>query len=159
MPSELQSTLEITSYAEDELALILPLNHPFSSSEFIKKEDLYRLRFIALNPQSTIRNVIESTLTQHGIDSSYLRIEMELNSIEAIKNAVNSGLGAAFVSVSAISKELELNMLHWAKIEGITIKRTLSILLNPKRYYSNVSQIFKEEILEMVSVSSTPPIT
>ena len=84
---------------------------------------------------------------------------MELNSIEAIKNAVNSGLGAAFVSVSAISKELELNMLHWAKIEGITIKRTLSILLNPKRYYSNVSQIFKEEILEMVSVSSTPPIT
>ena len=159
VPSELQSTLEITSYAEDELALILPLNHPFSSSEFIKKEDLYRLRFIALNPQSTIRNVIESTLTQHGIDSSYLRIEMELNSIEAIKNAVNSGLGAAFVSVSAISKELELNMLHWAKIEGITIKRTLSILLNPKRYYSNVSQIFKEEILEMVSVSSTPPIT
>ena len=54
---------------------------------------------------------------------------MELNSIEAIKNAVHSGLGAAFVSVSAISKELELDMLHWAKIEGITIKRTLSILL------------------------------
>ena len=54
---------------------------------------------------------------------------MELNSIEAIKNAVHSGLGAAFVSVSAITKELELDMLHWAKIEGITIKRTLSILL------------------------------
>ena len=34
---------------------------------------------------------------------------MELNSIEAIKNAVQSGLGAAFVSVSAISKELELD--------------------------------------------------
>jgi len=31
---------------------------------------------------------------------------MELNSIEAIKNAVQSGLGAAFISVSAITKEL-----------------------------------------------------
>ena len=150
VPQELQKDLKIISYAEDELALILPLSHPFSSLDFIQKEDLYRIRFIALNTQSTIRTVIENTLAQHGIDSSYLKIEMELNSIEAIKNAVHSGLGAAFVSVSAITKELELDMLHWAKIEGLTIKRTLSILLNPKRYYSNATQIFKEEILEML---------
>ena len=72
------------------MALILPVSHPFSSLKYIQKEDLYRLRFIALNTQSTIRNVIESTLTQNGIDSSYFKIEMELNSIEAIKNAVHS---------------------------------------------------------------------
>lgn len=149
VPQELKRDLEITPYAEDELALIIPTAHPFSSLKCIQKEDLYRLRFIALNTQSTIRNVIESTLTQNGIDSSYFKIEMELNSIEAIKNAVHSGLGAAFVSVSAISKELELGILHWAKIEGITIKRTLSIVVNPKRYHSNATKIFKEEILEM----------
>ena len=80
---------------------------------------------------------------------------MELNSIEAIKNAVNSGLGAAFVSVSAINKELELGMFHWAKIDGITIKRTLSVLLNHKRYYSSATQIFKEEILGMLVKSSS----
>ena len=81
VPQELQKDLRITSYAEDELALILPLSHPFSTLEFIQKEDLYRIRFIALNTQSTIRNVIDNTLIQHGIDSSYLKIEMELNSI------------------------------------------------------------------------------
>lgn len=149
VPRELKNALELTPYAEDELALILPVSHPFSSLKYIQKEDLYRLRFIALNTQSTIRNVIENTLTQNGIDSSYFKIEMELNSIEAIKNAVHSGLGAAFVSVSAISKELELGILHWAKIEGITIKRTLSIVVNPKRYHSNATKIFKEEILDM----------
>ena len=149
VPQELKSDLELTPYAEDELALILPISHPFSSLKYIQKEDLYRLRFIALNTQSTIRNVIENTLTQNGIDSSYFKIEMELNSIEAIKNAVHSGLGAAFVSVSAISKELELGILHWAKIEGITIKRTLSIVVNPKRYHSNATKIFKKEILDM----------
>ena len=155
VPQELKSDLELTPYAEDELALILPTDHPFSSLKYIQKEDLYRLRFIALNTQSTIRNVIENTLTQNGIDSNYFKIEMELNSIEAIKNAVNSGLGAAFVSVSAITKELELGMFHWAKIDGVTIKRTLSILLNPKRYYSNATQIFKEEILGMLVTSSS----
>ena len=155
IPQEIKETLEVISYAEDELALILPLSHSFASKEFIQKEDLYRLHFIALNTQSSIRNVIENTLIQHGIDSNYFKIEMELNSIEAIKNAVNSGLGAAFVSVSAITKELELGMFHWAKIDGVTIKRTLSILLNPKRYYSNATQIFKEEILSMLVNSSS----
>ena len=149
VPKELNNVLQVTSYAEDELALILPISHPFSSLEFIRKEDLYRLRFIALDTQSTIRNVIDDTLKQNGIDSGYFKIEMELNSVEAIKNAVQSVLGAAFVSVSAISKELDLDMLHWAKIEGITIKRTLSIITNPKRYHSNVTKLFKEELLEI----------
>jgi DNA-binding transcriptional LysR family regulator len=154
IPIELRNTLEITSYAEDELALILPITHPFSSLESIQKEDLYRLKFIALDTESTIRRVIESNLSQNGIDSRYFKIEMELNSVEAIKNAVQSGLGAAFVSVSAISKELELNMLHWAKIEGVTIKRTLSVISNPNRYYSNTTKIFKNEILGMLFNSS-----
>lgn len=155
IPHELQNTLEIISYAEDELALILPLSHSFASREFIQKEDLYRLNFIFLNTQSTIRNVIENTLVQHGIDSKYFKIEMELNSIEAIKNAVHSGLGAAFVSVSAITKELELGMFHWAKIDGIIIKRTLSVLLNPQKYYSDATQIFKEELLSMLVTSTS----
>ena len=50
VPQELQNDLEITSYAEDELALILPLSHPFSTLEFIQKEDLisitiYRFKY------------------------------------------------------------------------------------------------------------------
>lgn len=154
IPIDLENVLEIISYAEDELALILPISHPFSTVENIQKEDLYRLKFIALDSQSTIRNVIESILLQNGIDSKYFKIEMELNSIEAIKNAVQSGLGASFVSVSAISKELELKMLHWAKIEGVTVKRTLSIIMNPKRYNANLTRIFKEEILDMFLAST-----
>ena len=154
VPQELDNILQITPYAEDELALILPKLHPFSKLEYIQKEDLYRLRFIALDTQSTIRSVIENTLTQSGIDSRYFKIEMELNSIEAIKNAVQSGLGAAFVSVSAISKELELGILHWAKIEDVTIKRTLSILMNPKRYYANPIKNFEKEIMEILLTSA-----
>lgn len=149
IPSELQQVLQVTSYAEDELALILPKSHPFSTSANIKKEDLYRLRFIALDTQSTIRTVIDQILNQNGIDSSRFMIEMELNSIEAIKNAVQSGLGAAFVSVSAIAKELELGILHWAKIENVTIKRMLSIIINPNRYRSKAAETFTQEILTL----------
>nr|YP_009391974.1 transcription regulator of Rubisco operon [Periphykon beckeri]ARW60322.1 transcription regulator of Rubisco operon [Periphykon beckeri] len=149
VPHELKDILQITSYAEDELALILPISHAFSKVSNIQKEDLYRLRFIALDTQSTIRKVIDKILHQYDIDSSRFKIEMELNSVEAIKNAVQSGLGAAFVSVSAIAKELELGIIHWAKIKNVTIKRMLSIIIHPNRYESKATEAFSREILTL----------
>ena len=89
------------------------------------------------------------TLADGNVENTRFKIEMELNSVEAIKNAVQSGLGAAFVSVSAIAKELELGVLQWVKIEDIIIKRTLSIIVNPKKYRSKASEIFSKEILTL----------
>jgi len=147
VPSELQDSLEIIPYAEDELALILPMSHPFAKLDTIYKDDLYKLQFIALDSQSTIRKVIDQVLTRCDIDTRRLKIEMELNSIEAIKNAVQSGLGAAFVSITAIAKELQMGGLHCANIEGVVVKRTLSVIVNPNRYRSKAAEAFINEIL------------
>jgi len=57
----------------------------------IQKEDLYRLKFITLDSQSTIRKVIDKVLTRCDIDTKRLKVEMELNSIEAIKKPYNLG--------------------------------------------------------------------
>lgn len=147
VPLELQDTLTILPYAEDELALILPPSHTLANTKTIQKEDLYELNFIALDSQSTIRKVIDQVLTRHSIDTKRLNIEMELNSIEAIKNAVQSGLGAAFVSVTAIEKELQMQVLHSPKIEGVHVKRTLSVIVSINRYRSKATAAFIEEIL------------
>lgn len=147
VPAELQETLEIVPYAEDELALILPVFHPLAKVDKIQKEDLYKLQFIALDSQSTIRKVIDQVLTRWNIDTKRFKIEMELNSIEAIKNAVQSGLGAAFVSLSAIEKELKNEILHRARIEGVVVKRTLAVIINPNRYRSKAAEAFIKEIL------------
>lgn len=87
---------------------------------------------------------------KNGIDVTRLKVEMELNSIEAIKNAVQSSLGAAFVSVSAITKELELNLLNCVRIEDVKINRKLCIILNPNRYKSKASENFTKEILTLL---------
>jgi DNA-binding transcriptional LysR family regulator len=147
VPAELQDVLNIQAYAEDELALILPVFHPLAKAETIQKDDLYKLQFIALDSQSTIRKVIDQVLSRWGIDPKRLKIEMELNSIEAIKNAVQSGLGAAFVSISAIEKELQMRILHRARFNEIAVKRTLSVIINPNRYRSKAAEAFLKEIL------------
>jgi DNA-binding transcriptional LysR family regulator len=147
IPTELAEYLEVLPYSEDELALILPTFHPFTKLHTIQKEDLYKLQFIALDSQSTIRKVIDHVLVRCGLDTRRFKFEMELNSIEAIKNAVQSGLGAAFVSTSAIVKELQMGMLHRSTIEGVIVKRTLWLIFNPNRYRSKAAEAFSEEIL------------
>jgi DNA-binding transcriptional LysR family regulator len=151
VPLELQSTLEIEPYADDELALVLPVFHPLAQKDVVQREDLYKLGFIALDAQSTIRKVIDQILVRGNIDPRLLKVEMELNSIEAIKNAVQSGLGAAFISVSAIEKELKLGALKRVSVENVVVKRTLSLILNPNRYRSKASEIFISEILPQLS--------
>ena len=86
IPPELQDSLEVRPYAEDEMALILPMFHPFTRLSQIEKDDLYKLQFIALDSQSTIRKVIDQVLTRCGIETRRLKVEMELNTIEAIKD-------------------------------------------------------------------------
>jgi DNA-binding transcriptional LysR family regulator len=147
VPNELQDSLESVAYAEDELALILPTSHPLAQVGTIQLDDLYKLQFIALDSQSTIRKVIDQVLSHCGLETDRLKIEMELNSIEAIKNAVQAGLGAAVVSVSAIEKELDMQLLHRAGVEGVVLKRTLSVIYNPVRYRSKAAEAFSQEIL------------
>ncbi len=146
-PSELQESLTIIPYAEDEMALILPVFHPLAREETIDKEDLYKLNFITLDSQSTIRKVIDNVLIRWEVDPKRLKVEMELSSIEAIKNAVQSGLGVAFVSVKAIEKELQLGILHHAHIKDVELKRTLSLIINPNRYRSKAAEAFSKQIL------------
>ncbi len=157
VPPELQDSLEVIPYAEDEMALILPVFHPFVRLDQIEKDDLYKLQFIALDSQSTIRKVIDQVLTRCGIETRRLKIEMELNTIEAIKNAVQAGLGAAFVSISAIEKELQMGVLHRARIEGVVVNRTLSVIYNPNRYRSKAAEAFTREILPQFATYAPPP--
>lgn len=147
VPTELQDSLKVQSYAEDELALIVPVSHPMAKLNTIDKDDLYKLQFITLDSQSTIRKVIDQVLTRYEIDTRRLKVEMELNSIEAIKNAVQSGLGAAFVSIAAIEKELQMGILHRVTINEVEVKRMLWVIVNPNRYRSKAAEAFSREIL------------
>lgn len=156
VPEDLKKYLEIESFVEDELTLIIPKSHPFATKnkKSINKEDLYHLNFITLNPNSTIRKFIDNILIQNNIETKQFNIIMQLNSIEAIKTAVSLGLGAAFVSSSAIEKEIELETIEIISIENIKITRTLSIITNPECYHSKAFEFFYNE-LRSLKINST----
>jgi DNA-binding transcriptional LysR family regulator len=53
---------------------------------------------------------------------------MEMDSTEAIKSAVEAGLGIAFVSRWAIAKELELGTLKVGQVSGVKIARQFALV-------------------------------
>ena len=148
IPIELRKNLKVENFVEDELALIIPMSHPFAieKKKLINKDDLYHLNFITLNSNSTIRKFIDDILIQNNIETKQFNIIMQLNSIEAIKTAVSLGLGVAFVSSSAIEKEIKLKTIDIVKIDNIKITRTLSIITNRECYKSKAFEFFYTQL-------------
>ena len=149
VPQELKQNLTIEHFVEDKLNLIISNSHPFAKQKKIKKEDLYHLNFITLPSNSTIRKFVDNRLRQNDIETDQLTIIMQLNSIEAIKTAVSLGVGAAFVSSSAIEKEMKLKTLKILEIENILITRTLSIVSNSDSYKSKAFDLFYNELQKL----------
>ena len=143
---DLKKKLTIQPFVSDELSLIIAKSHPFAKKKKINKEDLYCLDFITLNSNSTIKKFIDTILSQNAIDTKQLRTILQLNSIESIKTAVSLGVGAAFVSSSAIEKEIQLQTIGIIKIDNITINRKLSIISNPECYKSKAFEFFYTEL-------------
>ncbi len=156
LPLELNESLQVIPFATDELALVLPTNHPLAKSKELTKEDLYSLRFITLDNQSTTRKVVDQLLSSSGLDVQRLHIEMELNSLEAIKNAVQSNLGAAFLPVVSIERELSGGSIHRAIVADLEVKRELKVITNPGRYSSRASEAFTQDILPLFASSFSP---
>lgn len=155
VPEELKKNLDIENFVEDELILIVPKSHPFALKKHkkINKDDLYHLNFITLNSNSTIRKFIDNILIQNGIETKQFNIIMQLNSIEGIKTAVSLGLGAAFVSSSAIEKEIKLKTVEIIAIENIRITRRLSIITNRQCYRSKALEFFHNELWVLKNIS------
>jgi DNA-binding transcriptional LysR family regulator len=155
VPEELKKNLDIENFVEDELILIVPKSHPFALKKHkkINKDDLYHLNFITLNSTSTIRKFIDNILIQNDIETKQFNIIMQLNSIEGIKTAVSLGLGAAFVSSSAIEKEIKLKTVEIITIENIRITRRLSIITNRQCYRSKALEFFHNELWVLKNIS------
>ena len=144
LPSDLENLLQVIPYATDELALVLPTKHQLANKKELLKEDLYKLNFVTLDSQSTTRKVVDKLLKDSGLDIQRLKIEMELNSLEAIKNAVQSGLGVSFLPVVSIERELAGGSIHKPHLADLEVKRELKLITNPSRYTSRASEAFKK---------------
>jgi LysR family transcriptional regulator, transcriptional activator of the cysJI operon len=113
-------------YMQDELVLITPSNF---APDHLAARQLIESNLLLREQGSGSRAVVENALVKKaGLKLKNFKHVMELDSTEAIKSAVESGLGIGFVSRWAICKELELGMLKEVNVRDLKITRHFSII-------------------------------
>jgi DNA-binding transcriptional LysR family regulator len=112
-------------FMQDELVLILP---PSYESDHMSRSELLASNLLMREQGSGSRRVVEIALEKSDLKLKSFKKVMNLDSTEAIKSAVEAGLGVGFVSRWAISKELELGALKVAQVPGLTVVRQFSLI-------------------------------
>lgn len=135
--------LEITPILEDKLIVVVRPQHPWARRS-ITVEELVDEPFIARERGSTIRSVIEQTLTEMGGIS--LNVHMELGSTTAIKEAVESGLGFSILSHADVQRKLEAGTL--VRVEGLSIPWSFKLVRNPSTPMSDAEEGFYRFVLD-----------
>lgn len=117
--------LRVEPFMEDELVLITSREFPLDR---LSRAQLLACTLLMREQGSGSRRVVENALEKAGCKLKSFQKVMDLDSTEAIKSAVETGLGVGFVSRWAVAKELELNTLKVGQVGGLHILRSFSLI-------------------------------
>jgi DNA-binding transcriptional LysR family regulator len=107
----LNKNLVVELCRKDRLVAIVPPQHPLADRGKIQLKELLESPYIEREEGSGTREVIQEYLTGLGMNVNELHVSMELGSPEAVKGAVEAGMGVAIVSEVSTHKELQLGTL------------------------------------------------
>jgi DNA-binding transcriptional LysR family regulator len=97
---------------EDQLVLVAAPDHELvKRGGKVNASDIVRYPFVSREEGSGTRDVVMQYLMEHKVSPGDMTFSLELGSPEAIKGAVEAGMGITILSRSIIGKELKLNML------------------------------------------------
>ncbi len=94
----------------DQLVVIMPNSHLLATESILHVKDILGHPFICRESGSGTQEAITNYIEKQSPDS-ILNVCFELSSPEAIKGAVEAGMGISIVSRSSIEKELRLGTL------------------------------------------------
>ncbi|MEB2492743.1 LysR family transcriptional regulator [Peribacillus frigoritolerans] len=123
----------VDKFAEDELILVCPSDHPWKDRKEIQLEELGNERMIWRESISGTRLIVENMLREHGILEK-IESYMEIGSTQAIKSAVEAGLGISILPRLTVARELEQGFLREVDIYRINMARNLWLVTKNKRF-------------------------
>jgi len=124
--------LELIPWREDELVVFCAANHPLARKKTLRTKDIKDARWIMREPDSGARHTFERALTGLLPD---INIYLEFKHNEAIKNAVESGLGIGCLSQIVLQKNFANGDLVPLKLPRRDMRRTFYFALPRKRYH------------------------
>jgi len=117
----------------DELMFICPPAHALAKKTSITPQEIVTLPFLCREEGSGTREVINEYLEDNKVSAHDLNLCMEFGSPEAIKSAVEAGLGVSIVSRATVGKELKLKTLVALPLNPV-LKRPFSFVHQRQKF-------------------------
>jgi len=136
--------LTMCEVLEDSYQIIVPSGHPLASKSVIEPGDLEGHALIVHEKGSAPRMSTEDFVRRHNINVS---IPLELSNNEAIKTAVEEGIGIAVITRRVVSKELAMGTLRAIPLSDPAMTRKFYLIHHKDKYISRPLQ----SLIDMVN--------
>ena len=131
-------------FANNPLVVIAAPDHPLVSQQPIPLYMLQDQTFVVREQGSGTRTAMQRFFDEHNLR---ITSSMEMNENEAIKQAVQAGMGLGIVSIHNIELELETKRLVILDVEDFPIMRHWYLVHRKEKRLSPITQAFKDFVL------------
>jgi DNA-binding transcriptional LysR family regulator len=125
--------LEVSPWRDDQLVVFCAPTHPFARKRALDDEDLRQAAWIVREQGSGTRQAFDRAM--HGL-LSQLHIALALQHTEAIKGAVEAGLGVGCISRIALEDAFKHGSLRPCRVPHRDFRRKFFFLLHKEKYRS-----------------------
>ncbi len=127
----LHRELDLIPWREDELVVFCAANHPLASKRVLSTRDIKEAAWILREPDSGARQTFDKAMA--GLLPE-LNVYMEFRHNEAIKNAVESGLGIGCLSQIVLQRNFAVGDLVTLQLPRRDMRRTFYFALPRQRF-------------------------
>ncbi|MCB8875395.1 LysR family transcriptional regulator [Acidisoma silvae] len=124
--------------ARDQLVVLVAPSHPWVAAESLTLDQLADGPWVLREQGSGTRSAFEAAMSSFGVFSGSLKVLLELPSNEAVRAAVEAGLGATALSASVAAPSLEAGLLQTIDLK--LPDRPFYVLRRTERYLSRAAE-------------------
>jgi len=132
------------SFLDNPMVVIAAPNHPLTTVKQVKFDQLAEQTFVSREQGSGTRSAMERVFEKYNIQP---RISMEMEANEAIKQAVQAGMGLGILSLHSIELELETGRLAMLNVEHFPLLRHWFVAHRSNKRLSSAALAFKDFLL------------
>lgn len=131
--------IEVIPWCTDELVIFAAPDHPLAQKAIVNEEDLSAADWILREPGSGTREIFDNAILGK---IPRLQILLEFSHTEAIKKAVESGIGIGCGSERTLREAFKSGSLTSLNTPFLNLERHLYILLHQQKYRTEGLEAF-----------------
>jgi DNA-binding transcriptional LysR family regulator len=142
--------LDVLPLRSERMVVVCPPGHPLTSRETVVVEDLEGTEFVGFDHDLSIRKEIDRCLRQRSVN---IRVAMEFDNIETVKQAIEIGAGVSILPERTIRNEVRNGSLVAIPLIEPELYRPLGIIHRQRKTFTPSVAKFVELLQQVQSQS------